>query len=347
MANKKKTNAIATTEQGLTVVTQADYDRLNLAKSIIADAQDRAEGLAERIAGQLYVVNLHKLYELEDCKTTAEWADREFGISKGTVSDAINTFTRFGDMDNKDRIADKYAGYMFSSLIKMKALSDEQIETAGIQPTMSRAQIVDAIKALKVLEDKQAELPKLVKKWGDEWNELTKALEDDKQAVRFIERYCPEYFTADKMTNDMYELLISKANEYFELRNEWDEVSYKMQDAGLPIVDDFHVTVIGADWKERDYFNEELKAVIDAANSLLSEQPEKDEQDEQDEQNEQDEQDEQEQESAPHTMPTIQINVADFTTDGKTNTKELLARVKEELAKVIAHEADIVITNIG
>ena len=335
---------------GLSVVSKADYAKLETAKAIILDAQERAEGLAERIAGQLYIVNINKLYELEDCKTTAEWADKEFGISKGTVSDAVNTFARFGDMDNKDRIAEKYSQFMFSSLIKMKGLSDEQIDRAGILPTMSRKQIVDAISALKVLEDKEAELPKLKKEWSNTYKTLTTFLDDDTAEV-FITNVVPEFFKdGHETTANEYESLVEDGKELIESHTKWEDIKpivVKALDCSGNL-DNFYADVLGKGWNNTPMLTDVFEKLVEAGQAVVDEYNNNatpfDESNEQ-ESNEQDTaQQESNEQDAPHSMPTITINIADFMKDGKPNMKELLARVKEESAKVIAHEADIVIT---
>lgn len=115
----------------------------------------KQEGLASKLAQTLYIFDREKLYEETDYSSTAKWAEGEFGMSKSTVSESLKVFGRFG---TRHGIADRYAKYNFSSLIKMASFEDKELDFMGIEPSMSRAQIVARIKDFK---DLQKELPKL------------------------------------------------------------------------------------------------------------------------------------------------------------------------------------------
>lgn len=178
--------------------TEAERAKYAHAIASITECQLKAEGLAERIAGQLYIVNKLNLYRIDNYKSMGDWAVDKFGISKGTCSDAISTFDRFGSKDKAGSLDDKYVDYTFSTLIKMKKLSDDQIKAAGIDPTMSRAAVVKAIEALKALEDSESKRPKLL----EQLNTITSAfhkLVNDKQAViDVITHAVPGFFDKDK-----------------------------------------------------------------------------------------------------------------------------------------------------
>lgn len=155
----KKNNVIVETTIISTPETVQAY---NNAVLTIMDSQAKADGLAERIAANLYYIREKKLYMLEEAgsfeekKGFSEWAETVIGISAGTASDSANTFKRFGSLETME-IKPEYKAFAFSSLMKMKKLSDEEIARAGITPTMSRVQIIQAMEGLKVLqlEDKQ------------------------------------------------------------------------------------------------------------------------------------------------------------------------------------------------
>lgn len=208
---KKTTSAV--TEQN--VFSVSDINRLALAVHTIEECQRRAEGIAQTIAGELFVVASKRLYELDDCKSVADWAKLKFNISKGTVSDAISTFQRFGD-GTTGKLLDRWQEYNYSTLMKMKKLSDEQIEMAGIKPTMSRSQVVDAIEALRVLEDKQKELPRLEKEWSEAYAELSKVMEVEDR-MKLIQNVAPDFYDKDHVvTASDYETLINVAKSAIE-----------------------------------------------------------------------------------------------------------------------------------
>lgn len=160
MARKNNNVIVETT----VISTPEKVQAYNNAVLTIRDSQDKSEGLAERIAANLLYIREKKLYMLEEAgsfeekKGFSQWVESVIGISSGTASDSANTFARFGSLETM-QLKPEYQAFAFSSLMKMKKLSDEAIERAGIVPTMSRVQIVQAIEGLKVLEleDKQKE----------------------------------------------------------------------------------------------------------------------------------------------------------------------------------------------
>lgn len=191
----RKKQEIVTQVENMSVFSTADHAKFEEANAIIRDCQLRAEGLAEQIAGQLAIVAAKELYKLEDYKNVHAWAMEVHGIAKGTVSDSINTFKRFGDMET-GRLKQQYSAYSFSTLMKMKGLSDEQIKIANITPELSRSQVIDAIKALATLEEKskefEAEKQRFEKLYA-EWHELV-----DKptyEQLKAIAGRCENFFT--------------------------------------------------------------------------------------------------------------------------------------------------------
>lgn len=123
---------------------------LEKAKNTIYEAQRASEGLAEKIASQLYIIYKKELYIAEGESNMGSYAQKMFGISKGTCSDSINTIERFGV---QGVLQDKYREYKFSTLMAMKRFTDEQIERAEINPTMTREQVRAALTAI---EDKDS-----------------------------------------------------------------------------------------------------------------------------------------------------------------------------------------------
>lgn len=126
--------------------SQDELRLLENAKNTIFEAQRASEGLAEKIASQLYIIYRKELYIAEGESNMGTYAQKMFGISKGTCSDSINTIERFGV---QGVLQDKYREYKFSTLMAMKKFTDEQIERAGINPTMSREQVRAALTAIE------------------------------------------------------------------------------------------------------------------------------------------------------------------------------------------------------
>lgn len=172
MARAKKNTTTATVDnkkvvaeiENMSVFSKSDKDTLARCISNIEVAQRQSEGLAETIAGNLYIINKKELYKLEDYDTIHKFAMEKFDISKGTVSDSINTFERFGD-GVTGRVQDKYSKYNFSTLMKLKKFSDKEIETMGVTPEMSRSQVLKAIESYKENKALIDKTPQLRKDW--------------------------------------------------------------------------------------------------------------------------------------------------------------------------------------
>ena len=127
---------------------------------VITATQSKADGLARTISGALWEIKEKKLYMVDGYKNIYDYSSEVHGISRGTTSDAINTFARFRDPDTK-QIDSKYADFAWRSLIMMKSLSDEEIISLGITSTMNSTEIKHLLDAKKQLEaPKQDEAPK-------------------------------------------------------------------------------------------------------------------------------------------------------------------------------------------
>lgn len=155
---KLATQEIAITNQAI-VLTKDEAERLEMLDEVkrnITIIQDKADGLTQLIAGQLYLASENKLYELEGYTGLGKWAEETFNISSGTASDAVGVFKRFGNKDDMLSIDEKYSAYNFSSLISMKKLTDEQIALLKITPNMSRKDIKARVGQLSMIESKEA-----------------------------------------------------------------------------------------------------------------------------------------------------------------------------------------------
>lgn len=154
MANKKN---------NIEIIPAFTNDEKKLYKKltdVITATQSKADGLARTISGALWEIKEKKLYMLDGYKNIYDYSSEVHGISRGTTSDAINTFARFRDPDTK-QIDSKYSDFAWRSLIMMKSLSDEEIIGLGITSTMNSTEIKRLLDAKKQLEaPKQDEAPK-------------------------------------------------------------------------------------------------------------------------------------------------------------------------------------------
>lgn len=138
------------------VWTENDKAKYAELTDTIKTCQNSADGLARTVAGALSEIKKRELFMLEGYKNIYEYANTVHGISRGTTSDAINTFDRF----QKDGAIDsKYAGFAWRSLIMLKNFSDEEILEMGITVEMNSTQIKKVLEARKevdkAIEDKK------------------------------------------------------------------------------------------------------------------------------------------------------------------------------------------------
>lgn len=249
MAKSKTTNDEIM--NAVVTFTKSDIDTLRRAENRIADAQSKAEGLAEMIAGQLYIVYKKGLYKIDEYKNMAEWANDRFNIAKGTCSDAINTYARFGDMDKIGKIADDYSQYKFSTLIAMKGLSDEDIEKIGIDPTMSRAKVKELIAGYKAIADTQKEREEIMNDINGQCKKLYKAGATRDEVVGTIEEQVPSFLNKEK---------VNTVDELALVRSALDK---KLMEKGIyKPEDEAGSTVEPDETPDPDNYNEELPDII-------------------------------------------------------------------------------------
>lgn len=141
-----KKNTALVDEHVWTENDKAKYAELT---DTIRTCQTSADGLARTVAGALSEIKKRELFMLEGYKNIYEYANTVHGISRGTTSDAINTFDRF----QKDGAIDsKYAGFAWRSLIMLKNYTDEEILEMGITVEMNSTQIKKVLEARKEAE---------------------------------------------------------------------------------------------------------------------------------------------------------------------------------------------------
>ena len=140
------------------VWTENDKAKYAELTDTIRTCQTSADGLARTVAGALSEIKKRELFMLEGYKNIYEYANTVHGISRGTTSDAINTFDRF----QKDGAIDsKYVGFAWRSLIMLKNYTDEEILEMGITVEMNSTQIKKVLEARKeadkAIEEKKQE----------------------------------------------------------------------------------------------------------------------------------------------------------------------------------------------
>lgn len=311
MARAKKNTTTATVDnkkvvaeiENMSVFSQSDKDTFARCISNIEVAQRQSEGLAETIACNLFIINKKELYKLEDYDTIHKFAMEKFGISKGTVSDSINTFERFGD-GATGRVQGKYSKYNFSTLMKLKKFTDEEIETMGVTPEMPRSQVLKEIEAYKENKALIDKTPQLRKDWQETYAALCEVMPRPADRVAHIkdvlgdragtpvEELTPvELQKAIELTNTLIESIVHDGGD--EDENESSAVEQPTEE--LPVED----------------LTEEQEAEEDAPHTF----PEK----------------------------VISLRYI-MESEDKVNMTELVSRLQNMLPEVVGHNADIRIT---
>ena len=299
------------------------------ANRVIADSQKASEGLVERIAGQIAYVAKRKLYEVGGYKNIHAWAMEMHDISKGTVSDAVNTFNRFGNPET-GLLLPEYSDFAFSTLIRMKGLSDEDITKAGIVSTMSRSQVVSAIKSLseiksiesKNLEDLKIEASLAIEKvlgyGGNDWQEHLKALNE----------YVAKNYEGKGITTTVYGVLDGlRTAEQCEATIEACQTLYP-------------------ELFESEKEQEEESSAVEQQAEFISEIVEEHSLESSEESEEEEESSAVEQPEKIESMPVETIDLQLFiNADGKIDKKKFLAEVWNKVQGVFTHDFDLTITN--
>lgn len=193
------------------------YDRCTNA---IRNAQGKADGLAKTIAKNLTEMAETKSYQLAGYKNIYEYASTEHYISRGTTSDAINVWKRFSD---GKAILEQYASYSWSVLIRLKNFTDEQIAEIGVNPEMTRTEVIAKIeqytnKALPQEDNEEVEETEeknvTVEKNAD--NEEDRQSEEGTKPRLTMD--VKEYNSVDELLTKLGEYLTdSKYSEFYEI----------------------------------------------------------------------------------------------------------------------------------
>ena len=91
------------------------------------------------IAGALTVIKEKGLYVVAGYETMQEFAEKEFGYKKASLSDLTTTFAKFGN-PNTGTVLPEWKDYSFSQLKLMKRLTDENLATVTSDMTARQLQ---------------------------------------------------------------------------------------------------------------------------------------------------------------------------------------------------------------
>lgn len=152
----KKETAIVVETANMKVLNKGDIEAFEALDTRIGVACRNVESNMLNIFGALAVISEKNLHRVNGYKNAREYILDRHGmtISKGQLSDAVNTFKKFGDMET-GYLKDEWLPYTFSQLKLMRKLTDEEL--AEVTPAVSCRQLQDMINATKAIEEKAEE----------------------------------------------------------------------------------------------------------------------------------------------------------------------------------------------
>lgn len=154
MAKQKKEEVIKVETENMEVLNKGDVEAFQALDTRIEVACRNVESNMLSIFGALAVISEKNLHRVNGYKNAREYILDKHGmtISKGQLSDAVNTFKKFGDMET-GYLKDEWLPYTFSQLKLMRKLTDEEL--AEVTPAISCRQLQDMINAAKAIEEKE------------------------------------------------------------------------------------------------------------------------------------------------------------------------------------------------
>ena len=157
MAKQKQkaiVNAVETVK-ATDVLNAGDIEAFEAFDTRIGVAVKGVESNMLQIFGALAVISEKNLHRVKGYANAREYIEAEHGmkISKGQLSDAVNTFKKFGDMET-GYLKDEWLPYTFSQLKLMRKLTDEEL--AKVDPSTSCRALQEMINSAKAIEEKPA-----------------------------------------------------------------------------------------------------------------------------------------------------------------------------------------------
>lgn len=154
--NETTANKITKKVTATEILNAGDVEQFEAFDTRIGVAVKGVESNMLQIFGALAVISEKNLHRVRGYANAREYIEAEHGlkISKGQLSDAVNTFKKFGDMET-GYLKDEWLPYTFSQLKLMRKLTDEEL--ASVTPDVSCRALQDMINSAKAIEEKTEE----------------------------------------------------------------------------------------------------------------------------------------------------------------------------------------------
>lgn len=218
MAKQSKKNTIATENTTTTEILNAgDVEAFEAFDVRIGVAVKGVESNMLQIFGALAVISEKNLHRVRGYANAREYIEAEHGlkISKGQLSDAVNTFKKFGDMET-GYLKDEWLPYTFSQLKLMRKLTDEEL--ASVTPDVSCRALQDMINSAKAIEEKTEETAE-TEESAENVSRETSAKEVREETSGEVEPYVQWTYSIDEFRELDGEILKILILEQFEQGN--------------------------------------------------------------------------------------------------------------------------------
>lgn len=223
MAKKKNETTTATVNEvanvtATNIINAGDVEAFEAFDIRIGVAVKGVESNMLQIFGALAVISEKNLHRVRGYANAREYIEAEHGlkISKGQLSDAVNTFKKFGDMET-GYLKDEWLPYTFSQLKLMRKLTDEELAT--VTPDVSCRALQDMINSAKVIEEKSEETEEKSEETTENVSRETSTTEVHEETSGEVEPYVQWTYSIDEFRELDGEILKILILEQFEQGN--------------------------------------------------------------------------------------------------------------------------------
>lgn len=147
---KKETKAEIKVMNDNNILTAEQVELYEMYTGMLGETMRTINKAQLRTGALLAVIFDKELYKVRGYDSLLEYAQNEFMYdgSKGQLSDMINTFKAFGDMDTLE-VKEEYKDYSFSQLKLMRKVKSEDL--AKITTATTTRELAELIKSYKAL----------------------------------------------------------------------------------------------------------------------------------------------------------------------------------------------------
>lgn len=221
MAKQNKNTTVETALVETTpveIINKGEVEAFEAFDTRISVAVRGVESNMLQIFGALAVISEKNLHRVKGYKNAREYIEAEHGmkISKGQLSDAVNTFKKFGDMET-GYLKDEWLSYTFSQLKLMRKLTDEEL--AEVTPAISCRELQNIINGSKAIEEKTEETEEKSEETTENVSRETSTTEVHEETSGEVEPYVQWTYSIDEFRELDGESLKILILEQFEQGN--------------------------------------------------------------------------------------------------------------------------------